>query len=111
MTEGEQAPLWTADQVDPSQLRGTPGPVERATRQALAAAALPATADGPAAALCALAWAIDAARAAGKFYGVAQAGPPYLDAARALGLTIGPTGAPTGAAGVEAWLASLDSPS
>lgn len=107
MTEG-QAPLWGDDQQ--GELRGPIGPVERATRQALAAAALPTTADGPAAALCAMGWALDAARHAGKFYGVAQAGPPYLDLARSLGLTIDGDGTPTGAAGVEAWLASLDTP-
>lgn len=69
-------------------LRGPAGPVEQATQRSLAAANLEPRDEGAGAALLSLAWALDAARVAGKFYGVAQAAPAYLEQARALGLTV-----------------------
>ena len=84
------------------------GDVEAATRRALAAAALPAEQEGTAAALLSLAWALDAARAAGKFYGVAQAAPPYTDLARALGLTVDTGKGPTDdRPDADSWLRQL----
>lgn len=72
----------------PAPPRRPAGPVEQATRRSLAAAQLDPRDVGAGEALLALAWALDAARDAGKFYGVAQAGPPYLEQSRALGLTV-----------------------
>lgn len=80
----EQPPLF----APPPAPRRDVGPVEAATRASLQAAQLDPLDAGAGEALAVLAWAMDAARDAGKFYGVAQAGPPYLEQARALGLTV-----------------------
>lgn len=85
MSDDDQGALFGAAET---YRGGDVGDVEAATRRALTAAALPPEHEGTAAALLSLAWALDAARAAGKFYGVAQAAPPYTDLARSLGLTV-----------------------
>jgi hypothetical protein len=97
---------------DPSARRAV-GPAEHHTRRAVEAAKLDDRHAGAAAVLCDLAWAIDAARAAGKFYGVAQAAPPYTDLARALGLTVDGKpgeGVPNVGDAAAAWLAQLTDP-
>jgi hypothetical protein len=95
---------------DPSARRAV-GPVEHHTRRAVQAAQLDPELAGAAAVLCDVAWAIDAARAAGKFYGVAQAAPPYTDLARALGLTVdGRKEGGTGGTDPDAWLRQLTDP-
>ncbi len=71
---------------DPGARGRAIGPTEEQTRRSVEAAQLAPEHAGSAAVLCDLAWAIDAARADGKFYGVAQAGPPYTDLADRLGL-------------------------
>lgn len=101
----QQVELFGED--DPSARRAV-GPVEHHTRRAVEAAQLPPELAGSAAVLCDVAWAIDAARAAGKFYGVAQAAPPYTDLARALGLTMDGRGEGSGATdAADAWLRQL----
>lgn len=85
------------------------GPVEQATARSLRAAQLGPEHEGAGQALLVLAWALDAARWAGKFYGVAQAAPPYLEQARALGLTIDKAEKGPGD-DVESWLRSLSAP-
>ena len=87
------------------------GAVEQATRRSLHAAQLDPRHEGAGQALLTLAWALDAARTAGKFYGVAQAAPPFLELARALRLTLdhAPTeGGPSDAA--DEWLRRLTDP-
>jgi hypothetical protein len=103
----EQAPLF--GDADRPTGRGPAGPVEQATRRSLNAAALDAVDEGAGQALLTLAWALDAARVAGKFYGVAQAAPPYLEQARALGLVLDAGKEGSGDA-VDAWLRGLTSP-
>lgn len=95
---------------DPSARRAV-GPSEHHTRRAVEAAQLPAELAGAASVLCDLAWAIDAARSAGKFYGVAQAAPPYTDLARALGLTADGKGQTADdRPDADAWLRQLTDP-
>lgn len=86
------------------------GPTELATRRSLAAAGLDPTCEGAGAALVDLAWALDAARAAGKFYGVAQAAPPYLELARSLGLTVDSQKGTDDGDGLDSWLRQLTQP-
>lgn len=87
------------------------GATERQTRRALDAAQLGDQYAGAASVLCDLAWAIDAARTAGKFYGVAQAAPAYTDLARALGLTVDATSGKGGTGDeLDDWLRKLTSP-
>lgn len=95
---------------DPTSRRPI-GPAEHHTRRAVEAADLDPMHAGAAAVLCDLAWAIDAARVAGKFYGVAQAAPPYTDLARALGMTTDGTSGKGGDGDqFDAWLHGLTSP-
>lgn len=89
--------------------RSPAGAVERATAAAIDAAGLDARDKGTAAALLAVAWSMDAARAAGKFYGVAQAGPAYLAIADALGLTVKGREGDHGS-DADAWLRQLTTP-
>lgn len=93
-----------------AQIARDAGAVELATARSLRAAELDGRDEGAGAALLATAWAIDAARAAGKFYGVAQAVPAYLDGARALGLTLDGRKATEAPDGVAAWLATVTDP-
>lgn len=100
----DQGALFPADQLPHGA-----GAVELATQRSLQAADLGPEYEGAGQALLALAWALDAARAAGKFYGVAQAAPPYLEQAKALGLVLDDK--PRGAGDdVESWLRSLATP-
>lgn len=100
----DQPALFGAGQVDRAA-----GPVEAATRRSLDAAQLDKRDEGAGQALLALAWALDAARSAGKFYGVAQAAAPYLEQARALGLTVDARKEDSPDA-TDAWLRSLTAP-
>lgn len=101
----EQAALFGAAAVDRPA-----GATELATRRSLAAAHLDPRDEGAGSALVDLAWALDAARAAGKFYGVAQAAPPYLELARALGLTVDARTEGGTGDGLDSWLRQLTSP-
>lgn len=94
---------------DVGSVRGGAGPVEAATARSLAAAGLEPRDEGAGQALLTLAWALDAARAAGKFYGVAQAASPYLEQARALGLTVDAR-KEADPDGLDAWLRKLTAP-
>ena len=108
-TDTDQGELF-ADLFTSARLNRAAGPVEAATARSLHAAQLDTRDEGAGQALLALAWALDAARAAGKVYGVAQAAVPYLEQSRALRLTTDARKEAADGDILDTWLRQLTSP-